>query len=98
MECIIIINAEFSPIFAFGPVSELVQGDDRMRVIGPVIEAIPINKDSHGGNSNIQSDDQISDKDPTSDDLFIMFSGRFFHAFRVRRVKGKGGRGKPVCD
>lgn len=64
-----------------------------MSISRPVIPDVPVYKDSNGGKTNIKTYDQVSDKDPSSNDLFIMSSRFLFHAERIRRVERKSGSG-----
>jgi hypothetical protein len=69
------------------PLGKLFKSNDRVSIVSPVIEAIPVDENTNGGNTYIKTNDEISEEGPVIYKWFItlllriklLFSRWFFH-------------------
>jgi len=72
--CVITIvsNLESDPILTtFSPVGKLAELNQCVTVTSPVVEAVPVNKDTDGGDTHIGTNDEVTSEDPRSNNSFI---------------------------
>jgi hypothetical protein len=53
------------------PLGKLFKSNDRVSIISPVIEAIPVDENTNGGNPYIKTNDEISEEGPIIYKWFI---------------------------
>lgn len=83
----VITDLELSPVLASSPTSKLIQGNQSVLLISPIVETIPIHKNSYSGYSHIGTHHDKSDKSPIVDKDFRLGSGFLLHDVRVSRVE-----------
>jgi hypothetical protein len=93
---------------ALTPLREVAELNERVTISRPVVIAVPVNKDTNGGKTNISTNDEVSGEDPWGDDglvatklrkkSILLFSGRLVHDLWVGRVEGEGGGWEAVGD
>jgi hypothetical protein len=52
---------------------------------------IPVNEDSNCSQTNINTNNHVSEEHPATDKLIISISGRFLHNILIGRVESKSG-------
>mmetsp|Transcript_17038 Transcript_17038/g.49349 ORF Transcript_17038/g.49349 Transcript_17038/m.49349 type:complete len:683 (+) Transcript_17038:872-2920(+) len=77
---------------------ELVEGDQRVAVLRPVVIEVPIDENADGGEADIDADHHVPEEDPRRDELVVAGPGRFRHDVLVRRVEAESRGGRAVRD
>jgi len=85
-------------ICAFTPVGQLAEGNESVTIAGPVVTSVPVSEDQDSSQTDISTDNEVSDKNGRSDDGFIVSSGGLVHDIWVRRVEGEGGGRETISD
>jgi len=85
-------------VSAFTPVGQLAEGHKSVAISRPVVANVPVDEDTDSGQTNIGTDNEVTDENRRSDNWFIVSSGRLVHDIWVRRVEGKGGGWETVSD
>lgn len=85
-------------ICALTPVGQLAEGNETVAIAGPVVTDVPVGEDQNSGQTNISTDNEVSDKNGRGDDGLIVSSGGLVHDFWVRRVEGEGGGWETISD
>mmetsp|Transcript_11461 Transcript_11461/g.36259 ORF Transcript_11461/g.36259 Transcript_11461/m.36259 type:complete len:251 (+) Transcript_11461:266-1018(+) len=63
---------EVGPRRALAPVRELVEGNECVPVVGPVVEEVPVDKDTDSRKADINPDDHVPEEDPRRDELVVL--------------------------
>ncbi|CAD8151974.1 unnamed protein product [Paramecium octaurelia] len=74
-------------MMAFSPISQLMECDNWMSISSPFISQIIVHENEDCGQTNISSNNTISNKYKFSDDWFIVFSWWFLHDIRIRWIE-----------
>jgi len=69
-----------------------------MSISGPVIFGVPISENANSGQTDVSSNDAISEKHPRCDNWLIVRSWRFIHDIWIGRVERQGGGWEAVSD
>lgn len=75
-----------------------MQGDELVLVLGPVVEAVPVDEDAHGGDADVAADDHEPDQRPVVDERLVVGAGLLLHHVGVGRVEGERRGRQPVGD
>mmetsp|Transcript_5320 Transcript_5320/g.10923 ORF Transcript_5320/g.10923 Transcript_5320/m.10923 type:complete len:562 (-) Transcript_5320:1568-3253(-) len=95
IESIEVVDFEVGPSTALTPVGELLPRD-----IGVVswMEDVPIRKDSHACETDVDSDDHVAEEYPRSNETVVRTTREFFHDIRVRGIESQSRGGRSVRD
>mmetsp|Transcript_9492 Transcript_9492/g.19197 ORF Transcript_9492/g.19197 Transcript_9492/m.19197 type:complete len:511 (+) Transcript_9492:483-2015(+) len=94
----ILVEAQLGKLRALAPVGELAVGDERVRILGPIVPHVPIDEDADGGEADVNADDHVAEEDPRRDELIVGVARRLLHDVGVGRVEAERGGGRPIGD
>ena len=59
---------------------------------------IPVDENAYSGQTHVDADHHVPEKDPVGDEVLVVLSGWFAHNVSVRRVETKGSCWGSISD